>query len=148
MATIDQTSKLALDNSWLEKTQEKFDSVRVTDEEMCKSMRKVRDMFNYFADPHTCVASAGAEKLGYWLDSEHLAVPTALLATASPCKFEESVTAALGKEDWNEFKEKFFPAKAAEFMVKDEVPLSSTRASTGNHWPKSKSVGKLKHASL
>ena len=27
--------------------------------------------FNYFADPHTCVALAGAEKLGYWLDSEH-----------------------------------------------------------------------------
>ena len=28
---------------------------------MCKSMRKVRDKFNYFADPHTFVALAGAE---------------------------------------------------------------------------------------
>ena len=81
-------------------------------------------------------------KLGYWLDSEHSAVPTALLATASPCKFEESVTAALGEEGRNEFKEKFLPAKAAEFMAKDEVPpFVYTRASTGNHWPKSKSVG-------
>jgi hypothetical protein len=46
------------------------------------------------------------------------------LATASPCKFEESVTAPHWEreEGWNEFKEKFFPAKAAEFMVKDEVP--------------------------
>ena len=71
MTTIDQTAKLDLDSFWLKKMQEKFDSVRVTDEEMCKSMRKVRDMFNYFADPHTYVALAGAEKLGYWLDSEH-----------------------------------------------------------------------------
>jgi threonine synthase len=149
MTTIDQTAKLDLDSFWLKKMQEKFDSVRVTDEEMCESMRKVRDKFNYFADPHICVALAGDEKLGYSLDIEHLAVPTALLATASPCKFEESVTAALGEEGRNEFKEKFLPAKAAEFMAKDEVPpFVYTRASTGNHWPKSKSVGKLKHASL
>jgi threonine synthase len=70
------------------------------------------------------------------------------LATASPCKFEESVTAALGEEGWNEFREKFFPAKAAEFMAKAEVPPFVYTSIDGEPLAKIQIGWKLKYASL
>lgn len=110
MTTVDQTAKLDLDSSWVEKLLLTFDSARVTDDEMCDTMRKVLDKFNYFADPHTSVTLAASD----------VGLPTAVLATASPCKFEESVTVALGGS-WRDCKEKLFPASAAELATKEEV---------------------------
>jgi threonine synthase len=121
MTTVDQTAKLDLDSSWVEKMLLRFDSARVTDDEMCDTMRKVLEKFNYFADPHTSVALAAAEKLGYFIDGGYVGLPTAVLATASPCKFEESVTVALGEKGWKDYKEKLFPANAAELATKVEV---------------------------
>ena len=128
MTIVDRTAKLDLDSSWVEKLQLKFDSACISDTEMCQIMKQVRDQFNYFADPHTSVALAAAKKLGYAFDNEKLDVPVAVLATASPCKFEESVIAALGETGWDDFKANFFPLKAAEFMTKSEVsPCIYTR---------------------
>jgi threonine synthase len=121
MTIVDRTAKLDLDNTWVEKLQLKFDSARVSDNEMCQIMKQVRDQFNYFADPHTSVALAAAKTLGYAIDDEKVDVPVAVLATASPCKFEESITVALGKNGWEDFKDRFYPVKAAEFMTKIEV---------------------------
>lgn len=59
---------------------------------MCQTLLEVRDEYGYVADPHTAVALAAAKKLGYFGNGGLCAI----LATASPCKFEESVTAALG----------------------------------------------------
>jgi threonine synthase len=123
MTTVDQTAKLDLDISWVEKMRKSYESARVTDDEMCSVMRKVLSDFDYFADPHTCIALAGGEQLGYMLDASESCFdpPVALLATASPCKFEESVTVALGEEGWAAYVAKSFPAKAVEIMAKDEV---------------------------
>jgi threonine synthase len=121
MTTVDQTAKLDLDSSWVEKMRKSYESARVTDDEMCSVMRKVLADFDYFADPHTCIALAGGEQLGYKLDGESFDPPAALLATASPCKFEESVTVALGEEGWEAYTAKSFPPKATEIMAKDEV---------------------------
>lgn len=121
MTTVDQTAKLDLDRSWVEKLLLRFDSERVTDDEMCDSMKNIRETFNYFADPHTSVALAAAEKLGYSINGGQVGLPTAILATASPCKFEESVTVALGEKGWKDFKNAFFPANAAGLMTKEEV---------------------------
>lgn len=121
MTTVDQTAKLDLDRSWVEKLLLRFDSERVADEEMCECMRNMRKNFNYFADPHTSVALAAAEKLGYSIDGGQVGLPTAILATASPCKFEESVTVALGEKGWKDFKDNFFPANAAGLISKEEV---------------------------
>jgi threonine synthase len=128
MTRVDCTAKLDLDSSWVEKLQLRFDSASVSDTEMCQIMKQIHDQFNYFADPHTSVALAAAKKLGYPIDNQKLVVPVAVLATASPCKFEESVIAALGKNGWEDFKASFFPLKAAEFMTKSEVvPIIYTR---------------------
>lgn len=121
MSSVDQTAKLDLDSNWLERLQAKFDSVRVTDDEMCEIMRKVADKLDYFADPHTCVALAGAAMMGYPIDGGELNPPVAVLATASPCKFEESVTTALGKAGWMSYKDENFPTRAEEIMSKTEI---------------------------
>lgn len=65
MTTMELTQQLTLDRQWLERLQEDFCSANVTDDEMCNSLRKVHDKLNYVADPHTAVAMACAEKLGY-----------------------------------------------------------------------------------
>jgi threonine synthase len=130
MTSVDETSKLDLDSSWLEALRKKFDSERVTDEEMCQLMRRILDKYGYFADPHTCVALAAAEKLGYPIDGD-LQIPTAILATASPCKFEESVTIALGVENWKRYLSHHCPTKALEISDFEEVVPARYKAVPG-----------------
>jgi threonine synthase len=122
MTTVDQTSKLDLQSEWVEKLLQKFDSARVSDDEMCQCMQKMQALYDYYADPHTCVALAAAEKLGYIIQTESLILPVAILATASPCKFEESCTIALGEDAWQLYKEKMFPNNASEILTKEEKP--------------------------
>lgn len=115
MKKVDSTDKLDLDTKWLERLQIEFDSARVDDRELCQTLLEVRDEYQYIADPHTAVALAAAKKLGYF-DPKPISTGVrlcAVLATASPCKFQESVTEALGEEAWhNYFNSKYFPAHA------------------------------------
>ena len=125
MTTMENTTKLDLDNSWHQKLQDEFASARITDEEMCKSMKQVLDKFKYFIDPHTAVAVAAAEKLNYNIyDSDYISSnkrPYAILSTASPCKFEESVTIGNGENKWKQYVELEFPSRAASILSKVEV---------------------------
>lgn len=133
-----EESKLGftLDQDTLTLLQKDFQSERVTDEEMCSTMREVLDKLNYLADPHTAVALCCAKKLGYLSimddksspDSGAAAAatgkknPVAILATASPCKFEESVVAALGQSGWETYTTgPSYPEAARVYLAKDEI---------------------------
>jgi len=131
MKTVDSTNKLDLDKTWHEKLRQEFRSARITDEEMCNAMKRARDELSFFADPHTSVALSAAEKLGYRLfqplgDEEESSIGTApvvaIMATASPCKFEETVTVALGKDGWDDYFEKSFPENAKDLLDTEEMP--------------------------
>ena len=123
---MEATQKIDINPLWLEKLQSDFSSARVTDEDMCRALSETHSKYNYFIDPHTAIAVAGAEKMGYNVfetdsSSKDLGVPYAILSTASPCKFEESVTVAMGKEGWKAYVDSQFPEKASEVILKDEI---------------------------
>jgi threonine synthase len=116
---------------------------------------------HYLADPHTAVALSAAEQLGYLYcnnnnnnnsGEDHVvndnknettaAAATALLATASPCKFEHSVTAALGPEAWRQYYHSTeFPAAARTLMEQPErapilypAVVGDSLSETQQHW--------------
>jgi threonine synthase len=106
-----------------ERLQAEFKSAVITDDELCETIREVLDSYDYWTDPHTGVAFGAAHKLGYidWDVCENKASPPiALLATASPCKFRESVTTALGKDKWKEYMDNEFPERAKEILALEE----------------------------
>ena len=111
---MDNTQKLTLDRSWLAKLQNEFRSARIDDNEMCDTICRVKKDCDYLIDPHTAVAFAAASQLGFSYSSATKSNPVAVLATASPCKFEESVTAAIGEENWSAYVNNGteFPMKA------------------------------------
>jgi threonine synthase len=135
MITMENTAKLDLDNTpWYGKLQTEFSSARITDDEMCSSMKRVYDEFHYLIDPHTAVAVATADKLGYDMyttstttnNNNHDKVDSrrplfSILSTASPCKFEESVTIGVGEEIWKRYMELEFPKRATSILKKIEV---------------------------
>jgi threonine synthase len=121
MTCVDNTAKLDLDAHWLAKLQAEFRSARVEDDQMCATLKKVVDGYNYVTDPHTAVALATAEVLGYFPMNSH-DHPVAVMATASPCKFRESVTAALGEDGWKAYEEKDFPSRGWELLAAQEIP--------------------------
>lgn len=119
---MDTTRKLDLPPEWLAKLQQRFVSARVTDEQMCATLRHVREAFGYLADPHTAVALDAARQLGYDVDRGPNAPPVAVLSTASPCKFEESVTTAVGPNVWQSYMtSNDFPASAKQILDKQEI---------------------------
>ena len=101
MEEMESTQKLSLPADFMPYLQYDFQSARITDEEMVQTMRTFRSQFKYLADPHTAVAICGAMRLGY--PSKNHPAPTAIMATASPCKFQEVVTHALGEDEWNAY---------------------------------------------
>ncbi len=132
MTTMDDTQKLDLPSEWLQKLQCQFRSARITDDEMCETMREVHNKFEYYMDPHTSVAFAAARHLGYpFSDSEEAGTTSsndvdvnpiyAILSTASPCKFQEAVTIAIGKESWEKYHGSQFPTAAREVMEMKEI---------------------------
>lgn len=132
MITMEQTQQLTLEDKWLEKLQVDFLSARVTDDEMCNALRKVHDKLCYVADPHTGVAMAAAEMLGYDFTTEeepqNKMMSVVLVATASPCKFQHAVEVALGKDGWRHWEETNFPARARKTLhLKENTPF---------HYPK------------
>lgn len=112
MTTMDATNRLNLDREWLTVLQRDFNSARVSDEEMCTTIRSTQEQFGYLVDPHTAIAIGAAQKLGCGLDRVTTVHPTVILATASPCKFEESVTAAITGAGWAAYLQNGFPAAA------------------------------------
>jgi len=119
MESVDTTCKLDLDATCLSRLQQDFLAARITDELMCETARHVYNTFNYTVDPHTAVAIAAAESLGYSL-SEERETPVAVLSTASPCKFQKSVTVALGNEGWKEYVKNGFPESAKAVLERNE----------------------------
>jgi threonine synthase len=122
MTKVDSTSKNDVTLDWLTKLQQEFRSERITDDEMCATIRELRDEFHYMIDPHTAVAFAAASKLGYYNNTNGNAQPVILLSTASPCKFQESVTVAIGEAGWQEyFNSELFPPRARAVLEREEL---------------------------
>ena len=130
MTKMDSTGKIDLGNDLLKKLQAEFASARITDGEMCSAMVNAKEKLGYFIDPHTAVAFAAADEVGYnpcgpsVMEGSNTNGPAvAIMATASTCKFEEAVTEALGIGGWNEYRNSgAFPKRASEYMTKDETP--------------------------
>ena len=139
-STMEATSQMDIPKELHERLQAEFQSAVVKDDELCRILQHVRTFFDYWADPHTGVAFGAAHKLGYihWKDSvmsdlssphrdrvQRKDRPVAILATASPCKFEETMTVALGKDQWKEYREsKLFPPMAENILQSpDQSPI-------------------------
>ena len=120
---MDKTKRLTLDEGWLKRLKHDFDSASISDDEMCKSIQETYESFDkYLCDPHTAVAVAAAKKMGLCDDTSTQSLrKVVIIATASPCKFEEAVTLALGKESWNDWKSDFFPSRAQRTMELEEI---------------------------
>lgn len=141
MTTVDETEKLTLESNWILKLQADFRSARVDDELMCATLLAAKEKWNYVADPHTAVAFSAAEQLGYCsltskCISEELqhqkCSAVAVLSTASPCKFQESVSAALGPQGWKDYFEDGFPIEAKDLLNKPERDLIMFRKQSLN----------------
>lgn len=116
--------KVELNDHWLSKLQAEFQSARVTDDELCATIRDILNVYNYWIDPHTAVAVAAAKQLGYWSASEDSkeASAVAVMATASPCKFQAALTTAVGEESWKEYERSHFPERGTAMLQKPENP--------------------------
>ena len=126
---------------WWTKLQTEFGSAKVNDEELCATMSRVLEDYGYWIDPHTGVAFAAADKLGYsnntvksnaaGNESENhpnnnintsVVTAVAIMATASPCKFQNVLTTALGSERWGEYERDHFPSRGKDLEDKEEIP--------------------------
>lgn len=130
---METTRKLDLPTEWHDKLRKRFASARVDDQQMCATLKRVYETHNYLADPHTSVALDAARQLGY--DARRRSTcgsdtdgkgappaPVAVLSTASPCKFEESVTEAVGQGVWKDYVASGdFPASAKALLEREEI---------------------------
>ncbi|GMI15570.1 hypothetical protein TrLO_g14936 [Triparma laevis f. longispina] len=114
MEGVYDDGKIRVEDEFVDIIKEEFKSERVTDEELKDTMKKYKDNYEYYADPHTCVAIKCAEKIG-WVGAD-----TCVMSTASPCKFEESVVKCLGEEGWKDYYENVCPSYSKS------VPSGST----------------------
>ena len=134
-AKMEATQKFDLPTEWRHKLQQRFASARVTDEEMCATMRRIYDSYytdddhqgHYLVDPHTAVALDAVRQLKMEEITDAIATnsnrPVAVMSTASPCKFEHAVVTAIGSTVWNDYVESTaFPSSARAILAKPEVP--------------------------
>jgi threonine synthase len=122
MTVMGRTQQLTLETEWHERLKLDFCSARVTDDDMISALRRVHKRLNYIADPHTAVAMAAAMKVGRgFTEVAEEMMPVVILATASPCKFQEQMTVALGEDGWISWKEHNFPTKANETRLTKEI---------------------------
>jgi threonine synthase len=123
--SLEANDSVQLGQQWLTKLQRMHRSVKVTDDELCNVTREVLETFNYWVDPHTAVAFQAAKRLGYWSargPSEPALGIVAVMATASPCKFQSAVTTAIGQSKWSEYEEHYFPTRGRDILEKSESP--------------------------
>lgn len=124
MTLMESTQNLTLETEWHDRLKEDFRSARVTDDEMIDTICRIHARLNYVAEPHTAVAMAAAIKVGYTFTEIAPAekmMPVVILATASPCKFQEQMTVALGLEGWESWKEHSFPIRAHKTLETNEI---------------------------
>ena len=126
---LETSGRTNLQTEWLERLQQEFRSARVTDEELCSTLKVTLETWGYWACPNTGVAFAAAKQLNYFDDANEKTV--ALLATASPCKFQEAVTVALGQQKWKEYEQNHFPALGKQIMRNPEQPPIIYRTTAG-----------------
>jgi threonine synthase len=114
-----------LPSEWWNVLRRRFASARVTDEEMCATIRQVYEITDdaYLIDPHTAVALTALAKQADDCKFGHSKRPVALLSTASACKFEEAVTQAVGQDAWRTYvKSPAFSDAARAIMMRPERP--------------------------
>ena len=123
MTEMESTQQLTIEKEWHEKLKLDFCSARVTDDQLCEALRLVSDKLDYVSDPHTAVAMSAALQLGYEFIEMSLEgmMPVVIVATASPCKFQEQMTVALGVEGWKSWEANKFPAGACKILDANEV---------------------------
>ena len=123
MTEMERTQQLTLEKEWHEILQLDFCSARVTDDELCEALRLVNERLDYVSDPHTAVAMAAALQTGHeFIEiSPQCMMPVVIVATASPCKFEEQMMVALGVKGWKTWEEKNFPALAYKILEATEI---------------------------
>jgi threonine synthase len=113
-------------NTWFAKLQTEFRSARVTDSDLCSTIQHVLETYGYWVDPHTGVAFNAAQQLGYFSASEEcgggvgITSVVAIMATASPCKFETAMTKILGPDKWKEYELHHFPTRGKDLKDKKE----------------------------
>merc|ERR1711953_1206420 len=123
---MERSNRFTLPQPWLSKLQETFSSRRVDDVAMCAALRKGVQGYSYISDPHTAVALSAAWDV---YGDQPLTRPVAVLATASPCKFEVAVTQALGASQWTAYaKSAAFPEAARAVMEMPENPYPVFKA--------------------
>merc|ERR1711963_357084 len=120
---MDKTGKLTLPQDWHAKLQKVFVSRRIDDAAMCSALRQGVDQHSYLADPHTAVALAAVWDV-YGTSTGCLTTPpVAVIATASPCKFEVAVTKAAGEANWHSYATSASsPASARALLAHSEKP--------------------------
>jgi threonine synthase len=129
MNHVESFSSLDL-TAWQERLQEDFQSATASDADVCEAIASVWSAFGYFMDPHTAVGWCAADQLGYTAPvrtpagrSSGCAPPAVLLATASPCKFENAYATALGPEGWKAYvASSQYPASARRILEGNEIP--------------------------
>mmetsp|Transcript_9224 Transcript_9224/g.16255 ORF Transcript_9224/g.16255 Transcript_9224/m.16255 type:complete len:515 (+) Transcript_9224:87-1631(+) len=137
MAEMDRSGFFTLPSPWLQQMQAIFSSARVDDAAMCAATKRASEKHGYLPCPHTAVALGAL-----WSACHAVSPPTAtvVLATASPCKFEASVTEAVGSETWKKYQDgPTFPSDAREVLAARETPprlfaACSTLTETQDCW--------------
>lgn len=121
---LTEKGRVVLDETWLAKLKTEFRSARVPDDELCEVTRDVLNDFDYWVDPHTGIAFAAAKQWGYFQNEKEPtnAATVAIMATASPCKFQAAMTTIVGEEKWKEYDNLHFPERGREIMQKAERP--------------------------
>lgn len=106
---------------WFSKLQADFSSARITDAEVCETIRWCYNNFTYVLDPHSAVGVSAALKILGYQQQQRLSSNPAMvvLATASPCKFENAVTTALGPQAWQAYQESTACPASARALILD-----------------------------
>jgi len=121
MQEMECSGQLTLPATWLTKMREEFSSSRVDDEAMCAAVRSAVEQHGYLVDPHTAVALAAAWRL--YGEGNMSKVPAVVMATASPCKFEATLTEAVGAARWSAYLASTdFPKEARAVLSASEGP--------------------------
>lgn len=126
---LEATGQMNIPLEYLQKIQTIFQSARVTDTQMCDAIRYIYDTYNqYMIDPHTAVAFSAAFQLQYIHPQQEPQTGTSkhnpsdiatavILATASPCKFEHSVSTAVGTSTWDAYvQSRAYPEHAKHIL--------------------------------
>lgn len=135
MKQVDSSDCLDL-SSWLDRLQEDFASATASDEQVCAAISSALATHQYCIDPHTAVGWCAAEQLGYYTtaaeaesSSASLGCPAVLLATASPCKFQNAYATALGPDGWTAYTASpQYPAGARRILEGEELPPAIYKA--------------------